>query len=292
MEKKLPSRPIAGGTRNGTRLRRYAYWRTGYGSNLPDRLDFYLVQAGEFHCKPNYQTGNFEHGEQTQLFYHLEGQATFAYPGTQIEVAPGDLIIRPPFRPFTYESAPGATYHWLAIGGEWPRVLGEPQMKYFSLGYDDKIEAALVGIREILILREPGYPLQAVGMFYELIARVEALTQPTVWPESTYPETVRNALVFLRENAQTAFNAAETAQAVGLSQSHLRALFEKWVGESPRRFHMRCRIDLAKRLLGEQRLAIFEVASHMGFADVHHFSRVFKQITGLSPSRYNRQRHR
>jgi AraC-like DNA-binding protein len=41
--------------------------------------------------------------------------------------------------------------------------------------------------------------------------------------------------------------------------------------------------------LSEQGLAVFEVAAHMGFADVHHFSRVFKQMTGISPSHYSQQ---
>lgn len=29
-----------------------------------------------------------------------------------------------------------------------------------------------------------------------------------------------------------------------------------------------------------------EVALHLGRADVHHFSRVFKQIVGVAPSKY------
>jgi AraC-like DNA-binding protein len=289
MIKRRPARPIAGGTRNGTRLRRYTYWRTGYGSTLPERLDFYLVQAGEFHCKANYRTCDFEHSDQTQVFYHLDGEATFEYPGGRLAVARGDLLITPPFQPFTYESRRGANYHWLAIGGVWPQALGKPQVKTFSFGYDDELEAAFVEIREMLILRKPGYPLRAIGVFYELIARLEDLSQTTTWPESAYPESIRNAIIFLRENYAAPFNATQTAQAVGLSQSHLRALFEKWLGESPRRFHMRCRIELAKRLLSEQGLAVFEVAAHMGFADVHHFSRVFKQMTGTSPSRYSQQ---
>ena len=286
--KKSPARPIAGGTNNGTRWNRYHYWRTGYGVNMPDRLDFHLTQAGEFHCKPDYLTGNFELTDQTQLFYHLEGQATFEYPGHRLNVQAGDLLIRPPFQTFTYGSQRGAKYHWLALGGDWPRVLGPREIKHYAFGLDDKIEAALVEIREVLILRRPGYPIRAVSGFYELIARLEDLSQ-NVKPESAYPEVVRNAIVFLRENARGSFSATETARAVGVSPSHLRALFERWLGESPRRFHMGCRIELAKRLLSEQNYSVFEVATHIGFADVHHFSRVFKQMTGVAPSRYMQQ---
>ena len=68
MMKPLPNRPIAGGTSNNLGLRRYGYWRTGYGPHFLPELDFCVAQAGEYHCKPNYMTGNFEHTYQTQIF--------------------------------------------------------------------------------------------------------------------------------------------------------------------------------------------------------------------------------
>ena len=70
---------------------------------------------------------------------------------------------------------------------------------------------------------------------------------------------------------------------ISVSQSHLRALFEKWLGESPKQYHTHYRIDQAKRLLCEQHLSIFEVAFQVGFTDARHFSRVFKQVIGVSP---------
>ncbi len=287
----LPSRPISGGTNNGGRPRRYNYWRTGYGLSIPANLDFYVAQAGEYHCKPDYITGSFEHTHQTQVFYHLSGQASFESPGYKEPVSRGQILIVPSHHSFTYSSRQGMKHHWFALGGSWPRVLGDLNVQILSPGYDTEIEAMFVEIREILILRKPGYPLRAVGVFYELMARVEEISGTSAAPESAYPEAVRNAIIFLRENYAAPFSAAETAAAVGLSQSHLRALFEKWLGESPKRFHTRCRINQAKRLLSEQRLSVFEVAFHVGFNDAHHFSRVFKQITGVSPGRYAELQH-
>jgi AraC-like DNA-binding protein len=286
MVKHLPSRPIAGGTNDGVRPVRYSYWRTGYGSSFPLQPDFWVAQAGEYHCKPGYMTGDFEHTNRTQIFYHLEGEAKFEYPGRTVLVSRGDLLIVPVGCTFTYRAEPGMKHHWFALAGELPRVFRDGGVRVLSLGYDAKIEAILVEMREILILHKPGYSLKAVGVFYELMARVEEISGTSSAPESTYPEAVRNAIIFLRENYDVPYNAKETAAAVGLSQSHLRALFEKWLGESPRQFHTRYRIDQAKRLLSEQRLPVFEVAFHVGFTDARHFSRVFKKFTGITPSRY------
>lgn len=291
MVKQLPHRPISGGTAGGVRPARFNYWRTGYGERIFPNLDFYVVQAGEYHCKPNYTTGNFDHSGHTQFFYHLSGEAIFEYSGKRILASGGDVFIAPPRRPFTYTSRREMQYHWFSLAGNWPAFLGTPEIQTLSLGGDRDIEALFVEIREILILRKIGYPLRAIGVFYELMARIEEISGNSAAPESTYPEAVRNAIIYLRENYAVPFNTAATADAVGLSPSHLRALFEKWLGESPKRFHTRTRIKQAQRLFREQNLPVSEVASHVGFSDVHHFSRVFKQFTGLAPSRYAEQQH-
>jgi AraC-like DNA-binding protein len=201
------------------------------------------------------------------------------------------MLIVPPRHTFSYTGPQEIKYHWFALEGQWPQFLGPSEVQILSFGGDAEVEDMFIAMREILILRKPGYPLRAVGVFYELTARLEEISDTSHAPESGYPETVRNAIVYLRENYAAPFNAAKTAAAVGLSSSRLRALFEKWLGESPKRFHTRCRINQAKRLLSEQNLRVAEVGFHVGFEDVHHFSRVFKQITGVAPSHYAERKH-
>lgn len=293
--KKLPQRPIMGGTNDGIRPQYYDYWRVGHGTLESFRLEFWVEQAGEFHCKPGYVTGNFGQDPRIHIFYHLKGEAVFEYPQRTLPVQRGNLLIVPAHQSFAfyYSSQTTMQYHWLAVTGKWPPVLGEsPAVRLMSLGFDSEIEAKFVHIRETLILNKPGYPLRAIGIFYDLMARLAEYAPRLVASKSAYPETVRRAIIYLRENYAVPFNAAETATAVNLSQSHLRALFEKWVGESPKQFHTRCRIDQAKRLLSEQKLPISEVSLQVGFIDSRHFSRVFKQFTGVSPSQYNKEESR
>ena len=157
---------------------------------------------------------------------------------------------------------------------------------WLAYGYDAELEARFTEIRETLILGKSGYALRAVGVFYELLARVVERKRPSTQSESAYPDVVRNALTYLRENTNMPYDASQTAAAVGLSQSHLRALFEKWVGQSPQQFHTHCRIDEARRLLYQNNLTISEIALRVGFHDPRYFSRVFKQVTGMPPSQY------
>jgi AraC-like DNA-binding protein len=169
----------------------------------------------------------------------------------------------------------------------WPAVLGHPPLpRQVSAGRDPELESKFVEIREVLILQKPGFSLQTTGIFYELLARMAERSPSVRSKESEYPEVVRNAIIYLRENYTAPFDAERTAKTVAVSQSHLRALFEKWIGESPHEFHTHCRIAQARRLLTEQDLSVSEVASQVGFQDVRYFSRVFKQAVGVSPSQY------
>ena len=58
------------------------------------------------------------------------------------------------------------------------------------------------------------------------------------------------------------------------------------LGVSPMAFVCQRRIREAERLLAQGHLSMKEVAARLNFADPQHFSRVFKRVTGISPSEY------
>jgi AraC-like DNA-binding protein len=47
----------------------------------------------------------------------------------------------------------------------------------------------------------------------------------------------------------------------------------------------------AKQLLTDGMLTVSAIAEQCGFSSVYHFSRAFKQTTGLSPTAYAKQNH-
>jgi AraC-like DNA-binding protein len=48
------------------------------------------------------------------------------------------------------------------------------------------------------------------------------------------------------------------------------------------------RVGEAKNLLRETDLPLIEIASRVGFEDQSYFSRVFRNVVGISPGRYRR----
>ena len=179
----------------------------------------------------------------------------------------------------------GIQYHWAALGGNWPLTLF-PSVGLLSVGYSFEIEKLFVEIREALILRQTGFSLFSAGVVFKLVSQIEAALGSHRSVESAYPSAVRDALCYLRESYAKSFDASEVAAIVGLSPARLRALFQTWVGESPQQYHTRHRIEQAQKLIEQRSMAIYEVAYHVGFTDARYFSRVFKQITGNTPTEY------
>ncbi|HRJ48047.1 MAG TPA: helix-turn-helix transcriptional regulator, partial [Opitutaceae bacterium] len=72
----------------------------------------------------------------------------------------------------------------------------------------------------------------------------------------------------------------------GLSPSRLQAVFREVTGYPPLDYLRRLRVEAARRLLADARLAVKEIAARTGFRDTSHFSKVFRRIDGLSPAHY------
>ncbi len=75
----------------------------------------------------------------------------------------------------------------------------------------------------------------------------------------------------------------------GLSASHFAHLFKQTIGLSPMQFVMDYRLERARRRLTEKTTPLLDIALSCGFSDQAHFTRMFKQQHGETPSSY-RQR--
>jgi YesN/AraC family two-component response regulator len=51
----------------------------------------------------------------------------------------------------------------------------------------------------------------------------------------------------------------------------------------------RVRIEQAKKLLNDNELSITDTGYAVGYSDLTHFERIFKKLTGATPSQYRRR---
>ena len=81
---------------------------------------------------------------------------------------------------------------------------------------------------------------------------------------------------------------ARIAAEQGMSERHLRRLFEQTYGVSPAQYRETCRLLLAKSLLTDTKLSMIRIAYASGFASVRRFNDAFVNSYGMQPTRFRK----
>lgn len=96
---------------------------------------------------------------------------------------------------------------------------------------------------------------------------------------------------FIESHYLTLNTLDAVARGCHVEAPYLCRLFARYHDESPYQFLTRLRMDHASRLLLEEEASVGSVAAAMGFKDAFHFSRVFKSVHHVPPSRFRRMMH-
>jgi len=108
---------------------------------------------------------------------------------------------------------------------------------------------------------------------------------PSTVTRSQYHK-IQQALRFINDNFQADIRLDAAAGEAGMSTSHFSRIFKKVVGLSYQEYLNDRRITKAKNLLHTSPRSIAEIAASLGFADATGFGRLFKKLTGHTPSAY------
>ena len=84
---------------------------------------------------------------------------------------------------------------------------------------------------------------------------------------------------------------AEVARKVYLSPNYVSTIFKQYTGETVTQRMSRVRLDVAKTLLQDPALKIYEVSEKVGYTNPYYFSVWFRKMTGMSPSDYRSSLH-
>jgi AraC-like DNA-binding protein len=100
------------------------------------------------------------------------------------------------------------------------------------------------------------------------------------------PVDIWKARKFIEENSAEELSLTKVAKAVNISQNHFSEKFKQVTGINFVDYVARSRFEKACRLLHNVDLRISEIAFGVGFQSLSQFNRVFKKLSGKSPSTY------
>lgn len=240
-------------------------------------------------CLPSWRLG------RSVLWFHdltwvQSGRAVYWCDGQAVEVSTGDLLYLP--RGTTREAVthPAEPMHCLAcnfqllsfdgatVSLDLPRVVplgpanSHPDLAELYRRLD-----------QAWLERDAGPSLEVQGLLSLVLHRVLALSRST---GTEALGTGRLALVrrYVAEHLTQPLTVGELARLFGLHPGYLGSWFRSQTGQTVHGYINRLRIRRAEDLLSTGGFSVTEVAEKCGFSDVFYFSKVFRRLTGRSPS--------
>lgn len=133
------------------------------------------------------------------------------------------------------------------------------------------------------------YCEEFLQVFYDMLNKITELLGDR---EKNGDRYLKEMLQYIREHYREDLDLKNLAEVFNFNYSYLSAYFNSHVGEGFSEYLNRIRIQKACDFLSREDGSISEVSALVGYSDHSYFCRVFKKITGKTPSRYRREQKR
>lgn len=133
---------------------------------------------------------------------------------------------------------------------------------------------------------------KAVIRLLEIFAKhlIAAANELVLKEQAGEPRAISSARRYIEEHQGEKMSLGQVARAVNTSSYHFCRTFKKATGLNFTEYLSRVRTEKAKNLLLNPNLRVTEVAYGVGFQSLPHFNKVFKKITGMSPTSFRQTR--
>ncbi len=118
-----------------------------------------------------------------------------------------------------------------------------------------------------------------------------AVNKPTLeFKTSGLPQSqLKRVIDYMKANLTQDLSILDLATLTSMSESHFSRSFKRSVGIAPYQYLMQQRVERAKQLLEKRSIAISTIALDCGFANQTHLTKVFRQMTGVTPKSYQKR---
>ncbi len=217
----------------------------------------------------------------------LQGGYTESYGKTALECNPSSVKFHPageahsdfygnkPVRNFIVEIEPA----WLTRMGANALIGNNP-----SLFGGNSISRLMMKLRNEFRSTDMEAALVIEGLVLQLIAETSRSRKEI--SEDDCPRWLGQAKELLDERFSESLSLTFVAQSVGVHPVYLAHSFRRYYQCSVGEYRRRRRIDYACHKISASKDSLVNIALASGFSNQAHFSRIFKQTTGMSPAQY------
>ena len=220
-----------------------------------------------------------------RVFYDFNGGAWVRSGGRRFELGPEKAVVMPEGVPFDCGSRAGVEHLWLHFS--MCLMLPQAAPEVFALPAGAALRAVAGELRGYIETGE----LAAVRHTGSAMLHLIFAGSPGVRAEAV-PDRLRRVFNSIEHTLDGDITNATLARQAGMSVEAFIRWFKARTGRTPAAFVAERRIREACRLLAFAEDSVEQVAEAAGFANRHHFSRVFKRYAGCGPAAFRRGRTR
>lgn len=254
----------------------------------------------------NFFVGNHWHDE-TELIYIISGTLQISISNTEYCGRAGDIfVVNKNEMHGMYANARGLVYHAFVFDlnmlsfsmGDFSQKqiilpLLEGRIRFFNRPEAScAMEAIFQRILAYNTEKHPGYMLATKGALLEWIGQMIASGQYSAAKADLRDELktklLKNIVRYIDSHLHESMTLGEIAAAFNMAPKYFCRFFKKNFKKTLIEYVNSLRIERAALLLREEDDTITEVALSCGFSNISYFTRLFKRMTGYTPSAYKR----
>ncbi len=258
----------------------------------PLSAELYLQGVGYYPKAAGHQMTRQNHDDHLLLFCH-SGKGMIQVGRQSQTVSKGDLVLLPQGTPHHYQADtqdPWSLY-WVHFAGQQSQAfvdhLALPASTYvIPLGQHPKL---ISDFDALLAIRATGYNMNAfihgAQVLKQMLTYLALLATHRIRQTGHFLD-LQSIQTIMEEQLAGNIDLDALADQANLSKFHFIKRYKALTGYSPIQHFIHLKIERACYLLDISNQSINAVAQALGYDDAHYFSRLFRKVTGVSPSQY------
>ncbi len=253
------------------------------------------------------------HHTEIEICYVKSGNGIFLVDGTRYNIEPGKLFVFLSNQPHWIERIDSREPPCFLDLKFEPRMVWSPGLNFFDEGFlrqlisegcqncferdDETVKVIRSNMEEMFVEcqnHESGAEIVIKANLYKILVallrrRGNKIQQTASSRNIKNLENMDRVIQYINTNISKKLSLEELADISCFSRTYFSVLFKELNGVSPWDYINIKRVELAKKMLRDRNETVLFISSECGFSNLSNFNRIFKKITGATPTEFRKK---